>query len=139
MLHAVLNKSLKQHFIKEQLYGYLPPISQTIKVRRTRHAGEVEVNSQWLIGINSESGRLWTGMVLICPLAAHLWHCQRSLRLYPESEKYKYIYMYIQSYIYIHTHTHTHIYIYIWLVVGLGFMAYQPLWVIQRQIHFLCK
>ena len=39
MLRAVLNKSWKQHPTREQLYGYLPPISQTIQVRRTRHAG----------------------------------------------------------------------------------------------------
>ena len=34
MLRAILNKSTKQ-----QLYGQLPPITKTIKVRRTRHAG----------------------------------------------------------------------------------------------------
>ena len=36
MVHAILNKSLKQHPIK-QLYGHLPPITQTIKVRWTKH------------------------------------------------------------------------------------------------------
>ena len=30
MPHAVLNKSWKQHPTKQQLYSYLPPISQTI-------------------------------------------------------------------------------------------------------------
>ena len=39
MLHAVLNKSWKQHPTNKQLYGHLPPISQTIWGRRTRHAG----------------------------------------------------------------------------------------------------
>ena len=39
MLRAVLNKSWKQHPTKQQLYGHLPPISQTIRERRTRHAG----------------------------------------------------------------------------------------------------
>ena len=38
MLRALLNKSWKQHTTKQQLYGHLPPISQTISVRRTRHA-----------------------------------------------------------------------------------------------------
>ena len=38
MFHAVLNKSWKQHPTKQQLYCNLPPISQTIPVRRTRHA-----------------------------------------------------------------------------------------------------
>ena len=39
MLCAVLNKSWKQHPTKQQLYSHLPPISQTIQVRQTRHAG----------------------------------------------------------------------------------------------------
>ena len=39
MLQAILNKSLRQHPIKQQLYGHLPPITKTIQVRRTRHAG----------------------------------------------------------------------------------------------------
>ena len=39
MLQAILNKSWKQHPTKPQLYGHLPPITKTIKVRRTRHAG----------------------------------------------------------------------------------------------------
>ena len=39
MLRAILNKSWRQHPTKHQLYGYLPPITKTILVRRTRHAG----------------------------------------------------------------------------------------------------
>ena len=39
MLWAILNKSWRQHPTKQQLYGHLPPIMKTIKVRRTRHAG----------------------------------------------------------------------------------------------------
>ena len=39
MLFAVLNKFRKQYFIKQQLYNHLPPISKTIQVRQTRHAG----------------------------------------------------------------------------------------------------
>ena len=39
MLPAILNKSWRQHLTKHQLYGYLPPITKTIHVRRTRHAG----------------------------------------------------------------------------------------------------
>ena len=39
MLRAILNKSWKQHPTKQQLYGHLPPIMKTIKVRRTRHIG----------------------------------------------------------------------------------------------------
>ena len=39
MLWAVLNKSWRQHPTKQHLYDYLPPITKTIKVIRTRHAG----------------------------------------------------------------------------------------------------
>ena len=39
MLRAILNKSWRQHSTKQQLYGHLPLITKTIKVRRTRHAG----------------------------------------------------------------------------------------------------
>ena len=39
MLQGILNKTWSQHPTKHQLYGHLPPISKTIKVRRTRHAG----------------------------------------------------------------------------------------------------
>ena len=39
MLRAILNKSWRQHPTRLQLYGHLPPITKTIQVRRTRHAG----------------------------------------------------------------------------------------------------
>ena len=39
MLRAVLNKSWLQPPTRHQLYGHLPPITKTIQVRRTRHAG----------------------------------------------------------------------------------------------------
>ena len=39
MLRAILNKSWQQHPTKHQLYGHLPPITKTIQVRWTRHAG----------------------------------------------------------------------------------------------------
>ena len=39
MLRAILNKSWQQHPARHQLYGHLPPITKTIQVRRTRHAG----------------------------------------------------------------------------------------------------
>ena len=40
MLRAILNNSLRQHPTGHQLYGHLPPITKTIQVRRTRHAGD---------------------------------------------------------------------------------------------------
>ena len=39
MLRTILNKSWRQHPRKQQLYSHLPPITKTIQVRRTRHAG----------------------------------------------------------------------------------------------------
>ena len=39
MLRAILNRSWRQHPTRHQLYGHLPPITKTIQVRRTRHAG----------------------------------------------------------------------------------------------------
>ena len=39
MLRAILNKSWLQHPTRHQLYGHLSPITKTIQVRRTRHAG----------------------------------------------------------------------------------------------------
>ena len=39
MLRAILNKSWRQHPTRHQLYGHLPPITKTIQVRRTSHAG----------------------------------------------------------------------------------------------------
>ena len=39
MQRAILNKSRRPHHTKQQLYGHLPPITKTIQVRRTRHAG----------------------------------------------------------------------------------------------------
>ena len=39
MLRAILDWSLRQHPTKQQLCEQLPSITKTIKVRRTRHAG----------------------------------------------------------------------------------------------------
>ena len=39
MLRAILNKFWRQHPTRHQLYGHLPPIRKTIKVRQSRHAG----------------------------------------------------------------------------------------------------
>ena len=39
MLPAILNKPWRKRPSKQQLYGHLPLITKTIKVRRTRHAG----------------------------------------------------------------------------------------------------
>ena len=56
MLLAILNKSWRQHPTKQQLYGHLPPITKTIKIRRTRHAGHCWRSSDELIS----NVLLWT-------------------------------------------------------------------------------
>ena len=38
MLQTILNKSWRQHPTKQQLYGHLPPITKTIKIRQATHA-----------------------------------------------------------------------------------------------------
>ena len=49
MLRAILNKSWRQHPTRHQLYGHLPPITKTIQVKRTRHAGHCWRNKDGLI------------------------------------------------------------------------------------------
>ena len=62
MLRAILNKPWRQHPTKQQLYGHLPPITKTIKVRRTRHVEHCWRSKDELIsdvcgdlGINSKT------------------------------------------------------------------------------------
>ena len=64
MLQAIL-KFWKQYPTKQQLYGHLPPITKTIKVRRTRHAGHCWRSKDKLISDvllwNPSHGRAKTG------------------------------------------------------------------------------
>ena len=63
MLRAILNKSWRQHPTRHQLYGHLPPITKTIQVRRTRHAGHC-----W-----EKQGRTHKRCTLMDP---HTWPCK---------------------------------------------------------------
>ena len=56
MLQAILNKSWRQHPTKQQLHGHQQPITKTIKIRRTRHAGHWWRSRDELIS----DGLLWT-------------------------------------------------------------------------------
>ena len=49
MLQAILNKSWRQHPTKQRMYGHLPPITKTIKIRRTKHAGHCRRSRDELI------------------------------------------------------------------------------------------
>ena len=48
-LHKNSVRNFEQHPTKQRLYGHLPPITKTIKVRRTRHAGHCWRNKDELI------------------------------------------------------------------------------------------
>ena len=56
MLPAILNKSWKQYPTKHPLYGHQPPITKTIKIRWTRHAGHCWRSRDELIS----DDHLWT-------------------------------------------------------------------------------
>ena len=49
MLRAILNKSWRQHPTRHKLYDHLSPITKTIQLRRTRHAGHCWRNRDELI------------------------------------------------------------------------------------------
>ena len=52
----ILNKPWRQHPTRHQLYGHLPPITKTIQIRRTRHAGHCWRSRDELIS----DALLWT-------------------------------------------------------------------------------
>ena len=56
MLQEILNKTWRQHPSKQQLYGNLPPITKTIQVKRTRHAGHCRRSGDELL----RNALLWT-------------------------------------------------------------------------------
>ena len=49
ILQAILNKSCKKYPTKQQLYSHQPPLSKTIQIRWTRHAGSCWRNKDELI------------------------------------------------------------------------------------------
>ena len=55
MLPAILNKSWRQHRTKQQLNGYLPPISKTIQIRHAGHS-------------RRSKDELWSDVLLWTPL-----------------------------------------------------------------------
>ena len=63
MLRAILNKSWRQHPTRHQLYGHLPPITKTIKVRRNQTCGT----------LLEKQGRAHKWCTLMDP---HTWPCK---------------------------------------------------------------
>ena len=72
MLRAILNKSWRQRPKKQQLYGHLPPITKTIKIRRNRHARHCWRNWDELVSDvllwNPSHGRAKAG----CPVRTYI-------------------------------------------------------------------
>ena len=50
MLYSVLNTSSRQHPIKQQRYGHLPSVLQTMSERQTRHTGYCLLEQQGASG-----------------------------------------------------------------------------------------
>ena len=61
---VILNMSWRQHPTRHQLYGHLPPITKTIQVRWTRHAGHC-----W----RSRDELLYSLLMNICFFVANLF------------------------------------------------------------------
>ena len=94
MQRAILNKSWKQHPTKKQLYGYLPLVTKTIKVRRTRRDDYFK-----FIG-NSRQRYLQFKNDLKKKLIKIPVHCGELLTFDP-FHRFIIIYIYIYIYIYI--------------------------------------
>ena len=129
MLRAILNKSWQRHPTRHQLYGHLPPITKSIQVRRTRHAGHCwrsrdELIRDVLLWIPTH-GRAKAGRparTYIQQLCEDTGCCPEDLpRAMNDREEWRdkgqgypccqhdmmmmiYIYIYIYMYVYIHTY-----------------------------------
>ena len=86
ILQAILNKSWRQHPTKHQLCGHFPPITKTIKVWRTIHAGHCgrsrdELISDVLLWIpsNGRANAGWLAWTYIRQLCADMGCCPEYL------------------------------------------------------------
>ena len=84
MLWAILNKSWRQHPTRHQIYGHLPPITKTIQVRRTRHAGHGgrsrdELISDVLLWTHTY-GRAKAGRLAWTTYSSYVWIRDAALR-----------------------------------------------------------
>ena len=151
MLRAVLNKSWRQDPTRHQLYRHLPPITKTIQVRRTRHAGHCWRSKDELISDvllwTPTYGRAKAGR----PARTYIQQLCEDTGCNPEDlpeamndrEKWRervrdiraggttwwwWWYIYIYAYIYIHTYTHIytniHICTYIFIYIDIYIYLY---------------
>ena len=126
MLRAILNKSWRQYATKQQMYGHLPRITKTIKIRQTRHAGHCWRSSDELIS-DEPPWALSLGRAMAGRLArAYIQQLCADTGCSPEDlleamddkEAWHERVRDIRGdgvtwWWHTHTHTHTHIYIYI--------------------------
>ena len=158
MLRAILNKSWQQHPTRHQLYGHLPPITKTIQVRETRHAGHCwrsrdELISDVLLWTPTH-GRAKAGRparTYIQQLCEDTGCCPEDLpRAMNDREKwrergmmmmmiYVYIYIYIYAYIYVYMYIYVYVYIciYIYTVtrLSIGYMLFSVITLVYVR-HF---
>ena len=152
MLRAILNQSWRQHPTRHQLYGHLPPITKTIQVRRTRHAGHCWRSRDELISDvlqwTPTHGRAKAGRqarTYIQQLCEDTGCCPEDLpRAMNDREEWRemvrdiratsatwwwwYIYIYIYIYILMEFHTICIIYYYGWQILFI-YLFVMPPWI----------
>ena len=159
MLRAILNKSWRQHPTRHQLYGHLPPITKTIQVRRTRHAGHCwrsrdELISDVLLWAPHMAGQkqddqhehIFSSYVRIRDVA--LKTCQRRWTIGKSGERGSGIYVLVarhdddESYqqllqhkIIVFSHENINIYIYIYIYIYISTKVDMPLNEKNRYIY----
>ena len=82
MLRAILNKSWRQHLTKQPVYGHLPPITKTIQVWWTRHAGHCWKSRDeliWTSKSRTTNSNLHTTAVPIQDIALKTCRKQRTI------------------------------------------------------------
>ena len=68
-----LNTPWKQHSTKQQLYGHQPPISETIKIKRTRHTGHCWRSKDKFMGRFPIDPFTWTTIKNLSTITLY-WH-----------------------------------------------------------------
>ena len=118
-----MNKSWRQHPTRHQLYGQLPPITKTIQVRRTRHAGHCwrskdELISDVLLWTPAYGRPAQTYIKQLCEDTG----CSPEDLIGKSGKRRSGISVQAARHdddddLFPHTHTHTHIYIYIYIYI----------------------
>ena len=146
MLQAILNKSWWQHPTRHQLYGHLLPITKTIQVRWTRHAGHCWRSRDELIRdvllwtpTHGRAKAGWQAWTYIQQLCEDTGCCPEDLpRVMNEREEWRERVRDIRAtsatwwWSYICMHTETYIYTYIYMCI---YMIIHKHMYIQRSLN----